>query len=386
MKNNLVFVNPCADIGGAEMSLLLLLEGLINQYKLDLILPENGEVAERAKAIGVDVHFFPMRSLMIEQNVLQSIKDSLRAVTQIPAIIKQLASLNPQLVHINSYRVGIPFTLACKKLGIPSIWHFRDIPSASSKKKLLSHLAKLPTKSIAISNAVSQALNATHQHHLEVIYNGVTVEQFYNVTPGRFREEMNLPADAVLFCTIGQIIPWKGHDFLIKAFAHLKSNPKYYLVIVGGNVSPVWEMPNSNRHFAQNLVNLVREYGLEEKVIFTGFRKDIPRILSDIDIYVHSATAPEPFGRVLIEAMAAKKPVVAPNWGGIPEIVADKVTGLLYRPKDLSSLTDSLEAITMMQSNWQSMGEVGLHLVQEKFTAVQHISKMQQVIEQIIHK
>ena len=384
MKRHIVFVNPCADIGGAEMSLLLLMQGLVGQYELSLILPENGEVAKRAKAMGVNVHFFPMRPLMIEQNVTRSVKDSLGAIIQIPAIIKWLSSLDPQLVHINSYRVGIPFTIACKRLRIPSIWHFRDIPSSSSKKHLLSRLAKFPTKSIAISNAVSQVLASNDQNHAEVIYNGVAMEQFQRAVPGQFRREMKLPSGAILFCTIGQLIPWKGHDFLIKAFANLKSNPDYYLVVVGGNVSPVWERPESNRHYAKDLVSLAKECGVEEKVIFTGFRKDIPEILSDIDIYVHSATAPEPFGRVVIEAMAAKKPVVAPKWGGIPEIVQDKLSGLLYQPKDMTSLTNALEAILKLQAKWEKMGEAGCNIVHEKFTAAQHIAQMQYIIEKTI--
>ncbi len=385
MKKKILFVNPCADIGGAEMSMLLLLAGLAKKnYDLSLILPEDGLVADRAKALGVKVHIFPMRPLMIEQNIKQSIQDALTAVKQINAIRKLLANINPQIIHINSYRVGLTFTWASRSLGIPSVWHFRDIPSSPIKQKLIANLAKFPTKSIAISNAVFQVLNSRGTKNMQIVYNGVNVEQFNQVTPKLFRQEMNLPSDAILLCSIGQLIPWKGHDFLIKAFAQLTENQKKYLIIVGGNVSPVWKMPDANRDFGIRLQELVKNYGIEEKVLFTGFRSDIPQILSDIDIYVHSATSPEPFGRVLIEAMAAKKPIVAPNWGGIPEIVGDGLTGLLYKPNNLASLKNTLVDIMKIRPKWEQMGEAGCKMVHEKFTVVQHVANMQQVYEQIL--
>ena len=386
MKKKLLFVNPCADIGGAEMSLLLLLNDLDQiKYELNLLLPEEGVVADRARTIGVHVHTMRMHSMMIERDVGRSLKDSLIAAPEINKYKRFLQHQQVDLVHINSYRVGIPFSLAARRLQIPTVWHMRDIPESAWKKKLVATAARLPTQVVTISQAVTQAIGLQENKNVEMVYNAVEMDAFTRTTPGLFRQELNLPDETVLLCSIGQLIPWKGHDQLIKAFARMVDGTRYHLVIVGGNVSPIWAGPETYRQYPQQLRDMVSYYELEDRITFTGFRQDVPQILTDIDLYVHTAVAPEPFGRVLVEAMAACKPVIAPAWGGIPEIVVENETGWLFPPRDNDALVACLQtAVNTPPEKLAAMGQAGRRRAQTMFTAQQHVAAMDKIFSRLL--
>jgi glycosyltransferase involved in cell wall biosynthesis len=385
VKKTVLLANPCSDISGAETSLLVLLRGLDkSRYKPILVVPSEGVLAERVRALGIEVQIVPMHPMMIERNLAESIKDSLLSLPEIRKIYVLLKDNEADLVHINSYRVGIPFSLAARRLDIPSIWHLRDIPESSLKRKLVSALISLPDKAIAISQAVAEAFNIEKSQKTVVVYNGVEFDLFNNINPGQFRQELDLDDDAVLLCSIGQLVPWKGHDLLIKAFARLAADPRLYLAIVGGNVSPIWSEPDSYQNYPVFLSELVKECGLEDRVIFTGFRNDIPRILADIDFYVHATISPEPFGRVLVEAMAARKPIIAPSWGGIPEIVVNNVTGLLFEPRNEEHLSKCLAYAVENRQVLQDMGEAGFKVAQEKFAASRHVDQVSQIYAHLL--
>jgi hypothetical protein len=95
-----------------------------------------------------------------------------------------LRELRPDLLHINSYRIGTPFTLAARRVGIPSIWHIRDIPESRHKKKLLARLTRLPDRAISISHAVARSIGIEQQSNAVIIYNGVEMDLFDGVAPG----------------------------------------------------------------------------------------------------------------------------------------------------------------------------------------------------------
>ena len=119
-------------------------------------------------------------------------------------------------------------------------------------------------------------------------------------------------------------------------------------------------------------------------MIFTGFRRDVRRILSALDVVVLSSSAPEPFGRVVIEGMAAGKPVVATAAGGVPEIITDGVDGLLVPAKDSKAMA---RAITWLLSNPEcakKMGAAARQRVVQDFTVTLHVAKIQSVYDAIL--
>ncbi len=125
----------------------------------------------------------------------------------------------------------------------------------------------------------------------------------------------------------------KGHDVLLEAFALLRSrHPDAHLLLVGDGGRRLW------------IESLARERGLADSVRFTGFRSDVPALLSAMDCFVLASTRTEGVPQSLLQACAAGVPVVASAVGGIPEVVQDRVTGLLAPPGQAAALASAIEA------------------------------------------
>lgn len=381
----ILFVSPCADIGGAEMSLLVLLSGLDRgRYQPVVVVPQGGSFTERVTSLGIETIRFEIHPLMIERQIGRSVRNGVQALRQVPALTRLIQDVRPALVHINSYRIGIPFTVAARREGVPTIWHLRDIPESASKRRLVAATLMLPTRAVAISRAVEHALGLDGRSNVRLIYNGVEIERFtQRKSPGTFRRELGLDEETILMCTIGQLIPWKGQDLLLRAFARLPQKKELHLAVVGGSVAPLWADADENADYLRSLQRLVDDLGIRDRVTFTGFRSDIPAIMGDSDLYVHAARSPEPFGRVLVEAMAAQRVVIAPDWGGIPEIVVDGETGHLFAPNDVDDLAKTLSTALSQQADWPAMGERGLARACANFTAERYVAEMTQLFDEV---
>jgi phosphatidylinositol alpha-1,6-mannosyltransferase len=147
------------------------------------------------------------------------------------------------------------------------------------------------------------------------------------------RAALGLPHDKLALGVVGQITPWKGHDDALRLVAALRREfPHVLLVIVG---EPLFVGPHiryDNRAFARRLQEMVKELSLEESVRFAGPRRDIPAVMRALDVLLAPSWL-EPFGRVVVEAMAVGTPVIASDAGGPREIITDGVDGFLCPPR-----------------------------------------------------
>jgi glycosyltransferase involved in cell wall biosynthesis len=136
--------------------------------------------------------------------------------------------------------------------------------------------------------------------------------------------------------------------------------------------------------FYQKLQGMVRELGLSEHVVFTGYRTDVPDLLALSDIVVHSSSEPEPFGRVIVEAMLAGKPVIATAAGGPLDIIEDQVTGLLAPIKDSAAMARALGQLLENKAEARAMGQRARESAQRRFSIKQHIAAIQGLYEEIL--
>jgi len=190
---------------------------------------------------------------------------------------------------------------------------------------------------------------------IKVIYNGIYTERFQEgkIIPNR-REEFGLNRDDMVIGAIGYFAPLKGYDDLIKAMPLiLEVVPRARLLITGEAIYPAY------RDYKKKLRDLIDRLGLADTVIFAGQRDDLPQVLNTLDIFVLPSWT-EGFGRANLEAMAAGKPVVSTNVGGIPEVVVDGETGILVPPHDPTTLAQAVIRLAEDETLRNKMGRAGL--------------------------
>ena len=186
-------------------------------------------------------------------------------------------------------------------------------------------------------------------------------------------------ADGPVITLVGRITPWKGQDVFLRAAARVRERfPNACFWIVG---SPMF----GEDDYERSLHVLAGELGLTEHVKFWGQRDDVPALLARTDLLVHASTLGEPFGQVVIEGMAAGKPVIATDGGALPEIVLPGETGLLVRMGDAEAMADAICALLADPARAAAMGTAGWRRVQEKFTIAHTVRKVETVYDQMLN-
>lgn len=269
---------------------------------------------------------------------------------------------NIDLVYANnSVENAAALALAARLMGVPVVVHERDIPGRLSR----TTVAAMPLMDavIAVSDATRQALVAEGLPRGQVIliHNGINTARFRRTgTAGLadVRQSLGAGPDSFLVVICGMLTRWKGQDVVIEAtrLARAAGLP-VHLAIVG-------EAPTGD-HFEAELRANVAGDGLADAVTFAGFRADIPAIMQAADVVVHASRNPEPFGRVVIEAMAAGTPVIATDTGGPVEIIDSGITGVLVPPDDAPALFKALEWV------WTARADVAAMVRQAEARAVE---------------
>ena len=177
---------------------------------------------------------------------------------------------------------------------------------------------------------------------------------------------------------IGRICPWKGQHIFLRAAASVHRRfPSAQFKIVG---APLF----GEEQYEAEVRRLCTELGLDAAVEFTGFCPDIPRLIPELDVVVHASTTGEPFGQVIIEGMAACKPVVATNGGGVPEIVVNNETGLLVAMGDADAMAEAICKLLADPVMARRMGLQGFMRVKECFTIEHTVQKVHAVYRQLL--
>ncbi|MFQ6114339.1 MAG: glycosyltransferase family 4 protein, partial [bacterium] len=216
------------------------------------------------------------------------------------------------------------------------------------------------------------------------VSNCIDLDIFSTSRTGRsVRSEFASNGDEKLVASVGRLVPKKGHHYVIQAARRVVDKyPTARFLIVGVSRT-------EKDDYLENLVNQVKRTGLEEHVIFTGPRDDIPDVMAAADVAVLASSSdytPEASPLVVLEALAMGTPVVASNLGGIPEILHDGKTGYLVPPRDSVALADAILRLLQQEQIAREMGRVGQAWVREQFSAAQYSTKIQNVVLESVEK
>lgn len=238
--------------------------------------------------------------------------------------------------------------------GLPSIWWINDILSAdffgwAVRRIFVQQANRSATRLTPVSDFARAALIAegVPADRCVTIHNGIPLERYQPRADRPLRVELGALPDEPLIGVVGRITPWKGQDFFVQLAAEwVRQGRRGVFAIIGRAF-------NEDAGFEQSIRAEIASRGLAQRVHLVAFQSDVAAALSSLDVLVHTSTKPEPFGRVLIEAMAVGTPVVAARGGGTPEIVTDGVTGRLVTPRDLDGYLRALEtAVSCGRSDW----------------------------------
>jgi glycosyltransferase involved in cell wall biosynthesis len=333
-----------------------------------VVCPEEGVFVERLRQISIPIEVIPMPQ--IKSFHLPPI---LSTLFKFRNLIKKRRI---DLVHANDLRAALYSGRAARWQEIPFLWHVRVMESGGVAEKLAFSLAD---KVIVNSQAVGEKFSgwARKEEKVEVIYNGIDLEEFNPGYRGQnIRKNFNWPRNIPLVGIIGELTPKKGHHYFLEAAAQvLKEIPETKFLIVGSDPP--------RRGCGKEIKSLAKKLGLAEKVIFLGYQEEIRDILISLSLLVHCPRW-EGFGRVLVEAMACGKPVVATRVGGIPEIVEDKVTGLLVSAENPEALAKAIIALLQDKEKACRLGMAGRKRAEKMFDIEESVKKTEKVYENLL--
>ncbi len=385
-----LFLDHTAAISGGEIALANLVRHLNpEKVKAVVVLGADGPLRERLQT--AEVHVIPLApSVATQKKDLLGIRslfrgrDIVHLAKYVSRLMKFMREHEIEIIHSNSLKADIIGGVAGRLTGRKVIWHVRDrieddyLPRpVVGAFRLLSRL--IPHYVIANSIATLRTLELRPGALATSIPSGVELsDRIAIVHDGTVPQPVTRNHHVGFrIGLIGRISPWKGQHIFIQAAAQVHRRfPQTKFVIIGAALF-------GEEKYDREVRALPAQLGIESEVEFTGFCNDIPRMVASLDMVVHASITGEPFGQVIIEGMAAGKPVVATNGGGVPEIVEDGKTGILVPMSDVQAMTDAICKIIADPVRAAEMGRLGRKRVMENFTSDQTARRVEAVYEEL---
>jgi L-malate glycosyltransferase len=333
--------------GGQNQVLVTVLGMRALGHRTMLVAHPGGELRQRAQE-GLDLIPLAPKTEM-----------DLSAAWRLSRLIKRLT---PDIVHAHDPHAiamaGLALSMSTQPVKPPLVasrrvdFHLRQ--SAMSRWKY-----RQVERFICASEAIRQMLVAdgVPEAKTVTVHEGVDVGRVEAAPPAKLHEELFLPHGAPIVGNVAALVPHKGQRHLVEAAALvIRQVPDARFVIAGeGELRP-------------SLERLIKDRRLEKHVLLAGFRPDVLSLHKAFDIFVMSSVT-EGLGTSLLDAMAARKPIVATATGGIPEVVADGVNGYLVPPRDHEAMASAIVRLLRDAALRQRLGAAGLTRVGEQFSA-----------------
>jgi glycosyltransferase involved in cell wall biosynthesis len=378
-----LFVDHAGVMGGAQHSLLDIAEA--HRERSAVALLEDGPFAAALEARGV-------RVVRIDGGAaLRSIKKtsvfpgvgSLSAVARMARDVARVAEPYG-LLYANSPKSFLVAALAGTIARRPVVWHLRDILgqghfSAANVRAVVSVANWRAARVVANSRATADAFVAAggKPSLVTVVHNGIDPAPFDALGPNTCREvraELGIPAEAFVVGCFSRLHPWKGQSVVLDAVTPMLG---VHALVVGGALF------SGEAPYEAELRARAELPSLAGRVHMLGARDDVPRLIAACDVVVHASVLAEPFGRVLVEAMLAGRPVVATNAGGVPEVVTDGETGVLVPPGDARALGEAIDALRQDPARRSALARRGAVHAREHFSRDAMLAGVRRVIDEV---
>ncbi len=371
-------------VGGSYFSLLFLASGLDrNRFQPTVVFARENSLIPTYESRGVRVLIrarpqparfsFPGGAL-----VAKAVNFIAGFIVEPLRLARFLRRENVAVLHLNNaVTLNQTWMMGAWFARIPCVTHERGInPVYKTRDHVLSRTLRAI---IAISKAVEENLVTRGMKRVVMIHNGLNAQEMRVTRPAaEIRAELGLSAGKRLIGVVGNIKEWKGQRLVVQAVAALREEfPDVVALLIG-------DAPPGEPAYRDEILKLARESGIAERIIVTGFQQNVANYINALEIQLHTSTSPEPFGRVLLEAMALGKPLIASNGGAVPEIVVHGVTGLVFEPGSAADLTTCLRRLLSDPAQAAQMGKAGQVRLDEFFSVAANVRQTETLYDRIL--
>ena len=380
-RYKILFLDNGFGIGGGQRSLLLLLKHLDKTQFSPIVgcLPDSALAAEAHKAehpvIPLNLPEPHQKTDIHDRFTFGDLIGDLRYIAVIHQLLRVIREKRVNLIHANSLATALIGGVAAKFTGIPIIMHKRYATSYG----LLDRMGeKLVDYVILVSKATRWNFASASKQAL--IYNGVElgVPPASTAEVEAMRFSLNLNREDILVGIVTRITFEKGIHLLIEAMAQLKNRRRIKLIIAG---KPYFR---KDLDYLERLKSRINELGLANFVIFTGFLTDTRAIMGLLDMLLLPSIIDEACPRMIIEAMAAGKPVITTPLGGSKELVTPE-TGIFVPAEDVKAMADAIRMLADDRHHSRHMGIAGRAKVEQQFSATKNARSTEMLYSRLLN-
>ncbi len=377
------------DLGGAEVTILTFLRNMDrSRFETTVILPSKGAFSKALEEMDVPVAVIrlPMGLIRLKRGrAFQSFFFLLVSFFYLQYYLLRLCVYLKRnhfhLVLTNTIKAHLYGSIAARLCSIPLVWRFHDILVSPDFSPLLIRFIVFfgnlfPKRILAVSRTAQDHLvqSGVKNGKTEVIFNAAEHERFgIDEDCKNIREEYRLKNEVKLIGCIGRIIPQKGQKVLLSAIPGIiQRYPEIFFLIIG-------DIFLQDVAYKKELLEIIRKYGIEENVKFTGFRPDINQVIESLDVVVFPSIAPEAFPLSVLEAMSLGKPVVASDVGGVREMIEDRVSGFLVEPDHPEQIAERIIFLFEHPEIRDRIRQKAKEVVQQEFSLKNYVLSIEQL-------
>jgi glycosyltransferase involved in cell wall biosynthesis len=380
----ILFLDQSGELGGAELCLADLAE--FCRDRCAVLLFQDGPFADLLQAKKVCVIVAPLPPLTVRVSKSAGLPAYLCAIPGMFLLIYRAIKLakDYQLLYANTAKALVVASVLAFLLRKQFCFHLHDIVNSAHfsalNRRLIVTLANRADAVVANSQATAEAYKHAggNNRHLKVIHNGFKPFDLQSGSSivAACTQGVTVAAHSPVVGLFGRITRWKGQHVFLKALVEL---PNVRGLIVGDAL-----FTGDDRRYGEELRELVTQLGIADRIAFKGFCPDVLPYLLSVDVVAHCSTSPEPFGRVIVEAMLAGRPVIATRAGGAMEIVTDNQTGLLVEPGNSQALAAAIQRLLEDRAFAAEMGRFAKREAEERFHLGRILQEWSRCIEEVM--
>lgn len=353
-------------------------------FSTTTVLPDTTGIYEDFRADGLPVVTAPVVRLRRIRSVLYLLKYLVNLLYIVPYLAVKFRRIRAEIVHVNEI-IDYPALIAGKLAGCRTVCHVRAIiESPTVVRRFLAQVTEMFSDEVlCVSESVRLTMfGSGAAEKVRVLYDGGPDKAFLECSaePAMVRGELGLGSSEFVVGLVSKFVEVKGHEYLVQAAMKMYdlgfTDIRY--VMVGGPMA-------GHEAYYQKIQDMIRSHPVGKSFVQTGFRRDIPELMSAFDVLVHLPTYEDPFPGVVLEGLALSKPVIAFDSGGIREQFEDGTSGHLIPKRDLDALVSAILALYRDEANRTGMGSSARQFLTGHFTLERHFGEVTAVYGRLVH-